>query len=209
MVDALDTLLLMGLTKEYDYARTHVKALDFTLLTGGASAYGSADGVTIPTFETCIRYLGGLLGAYDVSGGDEVMLERAKDLGDWMMGAFGTHSGLPQGRYRLGQNPKGDKGGRMVLSEAGSMTLEYTRLSLATGDPSYYSVVRLSRCHLLQGVRTCSHRFSARWTSSTRSSTMRQIDLASCCLNTSRQRYPARFPASTAFQRCATRTTSI
>lgn len=65
------------------------------------SSDGQADHVSIPTFETTIRYLGGLLSAYDLSG-DDLMLKRAKELGDWIMGSFGTTKGLPLGKYQLG-----------------------------------------------------------------------------------------------------------
>ena len=102
LVDSLDTLVIAGLHEEYALARTHVQALDFTQLSGSGSAYGRMDGITLPTFETNIRYLGGLLGAYDLTG-DSLMLDRAKELGDWMLGAFGTRSGLPMGRYGLGR----------------------------------------------------------------------------------------------------------
>lgn len=103
---------------------------------------GMSDGASIPTFETCIRYLGGFLAAYDLSG-DELMLKRGRELGDWLLGAFGTSSGLPLGRYKLGYNPEGKPAGRQVLAEAGSMLLEMTRLSQLTGDDRYFKAVRI------------------------------------------------------------------
>ena len=141
LVDALDTLLIMGLEREYNLARTHARALDFTLLMGTGSGYGAADGVTIPTFETCIRYLGGFVAAYDLSG-DELMLERGRELGDWMMGAFGTKHGLPMSRYQLGLNLRGQSSGRSVLAEVGTMSLEFGRLWQLTGNTDYWDVVQ-------------------------------------------------------------------
>ena len=96
---------------------------------------------TIPTFETTIRYLGGLLSAFDLSG-DPLMLERAIELGDWILPALGTEYGLAVGRYTLGSNPEGKNAGRQILSEVGSLTLEFTRLSMLCGDNVYYEAVR-------------------------------------------------------------------
>lgn len=89
IVDSLSTLLLLNLTDEYSLARTHVRQIDFSKIVGEKSVYGQLkDGRTVPVFETVIRYLGGLLSAYDLSGGDSLMLERAEDLAGWLMGAF-------------------------------------------------------------------------------------------------------------------------
>lgn len=90
IVDSLSTLLLLNLTEEYSLARTHVRQIDFSIILGDTSVYGGRlqDSRTVPVFETIIRYLGGLLSAYDLSGGDPLMLERAEDLAGWLMGAF-------------------------------------------------------------------------------------------------------------------------
>ena len=47
-----------------------------------------------PFFETVIRYLGGALSAYALSG-EPVLLARADDLGRMLLPAFNTTSGLP------------------------------------------------------------------------------------------------------------------
>ncbi|GAA5861315.1 hypothetical protein JCM3774_000206 [Rhodotorula dairenensis] len=92
---------------------------------------------TISWFETTIRYLGGLLSAYELSA-DPLMLERATELGDWLLPAFATEFGLPVNRYIIGSNPNGAHNGRQSLAEVGSMTLEMTRLSQLTGDEVYF-----------------------------------------------------------------------
>lgn len=69
------------------------------------------------------------------------MLIRGRELGDWILGAFGTSSGLPLGRYKLGFNPKGKPAGRQCLAEAGSLLLEMTRLSQITGENRYFEAV--------------------------------------------------------------------
>lgn len=95
---------------------------------------------TIPHFETTIRYLGGLISAYDLSG-DPLMLQRATELGDWLLPSLGTKFGLSINRYVLGSNPAGINVGRATLSEVGSLTMEFTKLSMITGNEIYYQAV--------------------------------------------------------------------
>jgi mannosyl-oligosaccharide alpha-1,2-mannosidase len=89
------------------------------------------------TFETGIRYLGGLVGAYDLSG-DEIVLERAKELGKVLGRGFDTTSGLLLPRFDAGSRSEWFHNGRVSLAEVGSMTLELTRLSQVTGDRWYF-----------------------------------------------------------------------
>ncbi|KAK0538717.1 hypothetical protein OC834_000309 [Tilletia horrida] len=140
-VDVLDTLLIMDLPQEYDYARQHTHDIDFHLVGGGRSAYGSADG-QIPVFETAIRYLGGLLSAYDLSG-DELMKHRAEELAQLIMPAFGTTSGVPVGRIRMQKQQSTHLfSGSPVLAEVGSLLLEFTRLWQVTGNRTYFDRVQ-------------------------------------------------------------------
>ena len=48
----------------------------------------------VPFFETIIRYLGGFLSAYHLSG-NPILLSRADDLARRLLPAFETPSGLP------------------------------------------------------------------------------------------------------------------
>lgn len=51
-------------------------------------------------FESTIRYLGGLLGAYDISEGKyPKLLEKADELGEFLFQAFNTANGLPVPYY--------------------------------------------------------------------------------------------------------------
>lgn len=91
LVDALDTLWIMDLREEFSIAVDEVKKIDFT----------TSLRPDIPMFETTIRYLGGLLGAYDVSGHKyTVLLEKAIELADVLMGAFDTPNRMPMLYYR-------------------------------------------------------------------------------------------------------------
>lgn len=58
LVDSLDTLWIMGMIPEFEEAVKAVDLIDFT----------TSEKSDIPMFETTIRYLGGLLAAYDISG---------------------------------------------------------------------------------------------------------------------------------------------
>lgn len=86
LVDALDTLIIMELDEEVQLALTAVKKIDFS----------TSMERTMSVFETTIRYLGGLLGAYDLSdGAHHVLLEKATQLGDMLYAAFDTPNRLP------------------------------------------------------------------------------------------------------------------
>jgi mannosyl-oligosaccharide alpha-1,2-mannosidase len=90
LVDALDTLWIMGLKDEFDEAAKAVDKIDFTTTT-------RAD---IPLFETTIRYMGGLLAAYDVSGKKySNLLVKAEELAEVLLSAFDTPNRMPETYY--------------------------------------------------------------------------------------------------------------
>lgn len=90
LVDTLDTLAIMGLDEEFEAAVKAVKGIDFT--TSAVSR--------LNVFETTIRYLGGLLSAYDVSKAKHrVLLDKAVELGDMLYAAFDTPNRMPVGRW--------------------------------------------------------------------------------------------------------------
>ena len=152
LVDSLDTLQIMGLDAEYREALARLERIDFA----------HTRSRSIPLFETVIRYLGGLLGAYDISGGkDTILLDKAKDLGDMLMGAFDTHNRMPLLRYDW--RPQAQRYGlraseNSCLAELGTLSLEFTRLAQLTGNHSYFDAVShtirtllMRRCN---GLRT-------------------------------------------------------
>jgi hypothetical protein len=71
IVDSLDTLLLAGLTEEYQQARHWV-----------ANHLVFPDNHNVQFFEVNIRILGGLLSAYYLSDGDDLYLHKAQQLAD-------------------------------------------------------------------------------------------------------------------------------
>jgi mannosyl-oligosaccharide alpha-1,2-mannosidase len=137
LVDSLDTLQIMGMDDEYREALEYVAQVDFA----------HTRSYNIPVFETVIRYLGGLIGAYDMSDGEDTMLlEKARDLGDMLMGAFDTPNRMPLLRYDW--RPQAGRQNRRAsedscLAEMGTLTLEFTRLAQLTGNHSYFDAVCL------------------------------------------------------------------
>ncbi|BEI89388.1 uncharacterized protein CcaverHIS019_0207500 [Cutaneotrichosporon cavernicola] len=159
IVDTLDTLLIMGFQEEYNLARPFVNQLNFHWVKGRDWSQGyispesekDANGENwmitrdktagMQVFETGIRYLGGLLGAFDLSG-DKIMLERAVDLANVLKKAFNTASGLPQGS----RMDPGQKGALQLFSvsiaEVGSMSLELIRLGHATKEREWFDLAQ-------------------------------------------------------------------
>ena len=97
-------------------------------------------------FETTIRYLGGFLSAYDLSGGKyPILLQKATEMGDMLYKAFDTPNRIPITRWdwqaaRDGASQQADESA--LVSEIGSLTLEFTRLSQITGEPKYFDAVQ-------------------------------------------------------------------
>jgi len=89
------------------------------------------------------RYLGSLISAYDLTH-DPLMRQRAVDLADWLLPAFATRSGLVTGQYALGHHPNGREAPMISLAEAGSLSLELTRLFQITRDKRYFEAVSRS-----------------------------------------------------------------
>ncbi|KVI05842.1 Glycoside hydrolase, family 47 [Cynara cardunculus var. scolymus] len=132
LIDSLDTLYIMGLHEQFQKAREWVvTSLDFN------KNYDAS------VFETTIRVVGGLLSAYDLSG-DNVFLEKAKDIADRLLPAWDTPSGIPYNIINLvngnAHNP-GWTGGDSILADSGTEQLEFIALSQRTGDPKYQQKV--------------------------------------------------------------------
>ncbi|EXJ84764.1 mannosyl-oligosaccharide alpha-1,2-mannosidase [Capronia epimyces CBS 606.96] len=136
LVDALDTLWLMGLKEEFEEAVEAVAGIDFDIPAQ----------LPINVFETTIRYLGGLLGAYDASDGKyPVLLHKAKEVGDMLYVAFDTPNHMPVLHWsKIGVEAAP---GQALIAELGSLSLEFTRLTQLTGDPKFYDAVqRITSC---------------------------------------------------------------
>jgi mannosyl-oligosaccharide alpha-1,2-mannosidase len=135
LVDSLDTLYIMGLDEDFEEAVRAVGNIDFT----------TAKRQDIQVFETTIRYLGGLLAAYDVSGGTKkILLDKAVELGEVLMGAFDTPNRMPVLYYNwkptFASQPH-RASARSNLAELGSLAMEFTHLAQLTKKAKYYDAV--------------------------------------------------------------------
>lgn len=130
VIDSIDTMLLMNLTDEYARARTWVEQhMDFDR------------DASFNTFETTIRVLGGLLTAYDLTGHDQLYLDKAVDLAERMLPVFNTPSGLPTSMVNLAKRegvPDKDNYGFVSTAEAATLQLEFRYLAQVTGNEVYW-----------------------------------------------------------------------
>lgn len=124
-VDALDTLIMLGLRDEADAAR---KLIDDRL---------SFDkDLVVKNFEITIRLLGGLISGYQLTG-DAKLLALADDLGTRLMPVFESPTGMPYMfiNLRTGQV----SGAKSNPAEIGTLFLEFGALAKLTGKPLYFN----------------------------------------------------------------------
>ena len=135
-VDALDTLLLLGLQDEADKARALIdERLSFNL------------DAPVKNFEVTIRLLGGLLSGYQRTG-DPKLLRLAEDLGTRLLPVFDSPTGMPYMYVNLKTGKT--SGAKSNPAEIGTLLLEFGTLGKLTGKPVFYgkaknAVVQLFR----------------------------------------------------------------
>ena len=131
IVDALDTLYIMGLTDEFKVAQEWVEQFNMN---------SEKD---ISVFEVNIRFVGGFLAAYFLSG-EKIFLNKAIEVAELLLPAFDTPTGIP---YAL-LNPRtkrvrnwGWASGSSILAEFGTFHLEFATLTRVTGDKRFLEKV--------------------------------------------------------------------
>jgi ER degradation enhancer, mannosidase alpha-like 2 len=123
-VDALDTMVLMGLGKEADQDRALIdNNLSF------------AKDIYVKNFEITIRMLGGLLSSYQLTG-DKRLLALAEDLGDRLLPVFDSPTGMPYVSVNLRTGAVRDS--ETNPAEVGTLILEFGTLSKQTAKPVYF-----------------------------------------------------------------------
>ncbi len=127
-MDAYDTFILMGLKEEAEQAQASMmNKFNFDLDND------------VQVFEVTIRLLGSLLSAYE-SEGNKQFLSLAEDLGQRLLPAFKTPTGMP---YRFVNLHTGNcRDSINNPAEIGTLTLEFGKLSEFTGDKTYYEVAK-------------------------------------------------------------------
>ncbi|CAH0493601.1 unnamed protein product [Peronospora farinosa] len=142
LIDTLDTLAVME------------DATEFRRAVGLVVANANYDLDTeVSVFETTIRVLGGLLSAhlfavntdlklFPEGGYDDALLRLAVDLAERLMPAFDTVTGIPYGTVNLKRGVLAGETPIASTAGAGSLSLEFTMLSVLTGDPKYAAASR-------------------------------------------------------------------
>jgi mannosidase alpha-like ER degradation enhancer 2 len=123
-VDALDTMILMGLNDEAAATQRYIlENLSFD------------KDIEVQNFEITIRLLGGLLTNYQLTN-DKRFLNLAEDLGNRLLPVFNSPTGMP---YRY-VNLKTGKTSKPISNpaETGTLLIEFGTLSKLTGKPIFY-----------------------------------------------------------------------
>ncbi|XP_024245220.1 mannosyl-oligosaccharide 1,2-alpha-mannosidase IB [Oncorhynchus tshawytscha] len=133
IVDALDSLYMMGLHDEFKDGQEWIEQnLDFSV------------NAEVSVFEVNIRFTGGLLAAYYLSG-QEVFKVKAVQLAEKLLPAFNTPTGIPWAMVNLksgvGRNWGWASAGSSILAEFGTLHMEFVHLTYLTGNPAYYQKV--------------------------------------------------------------------
>ncbi len=123
-VDALDTMLLMGLTDDANRTK------DFIV---GHLRFDKD--IEVKNFEITIRILGGLLSAHQMTG-DKRLLDLAEDLGTRLLPVFDSPTGMPYMFVNLKTGRT--SGAESNPAEIGTLILEFGTLAKLTGKPVYY-----------------------------------------------------------------------
>jgi mannosyl-oligosaccharide alpha-1,2-mannosidase len=126
----------MGMNDEFAEAVAALDNIDFSK--------PNAD--KVPVFEVVIRYLGGLLGAWDISEHRHpILLQKARELGEFLYKIFDTENGLPVPNYYWKQATSGKLPGedKVIIAQIASLSLEFIRLSQVTGDPKYAAAIQI------------------------------------------------------------------
>ena len=123
-VDALDTMILMGLKDEATSTRKYItRNLSFD------------KDFYVQNFEITIRLLGGLLSSYQLTG-DKRLLSLAEDLGNRLLPVFESPTGLPYRYVNLKTGKVRDA--KTNPAEAGTLLIEFGTLSKLTCRPVFY-----------------------------------------------------------------------
>src|SRR6218665_524593 len=107
-------------------------------------------------FETIIRFVGGFLTCYSLTG-DEIFLNKSLEVAEKMLPAFNTPTGIPLSLINpstgASENYNWASQRQSILSEIGTLHLELSYLSAVSGNPVYLEKVENIRKILDQAVK--------------------------------------------------------
>ncbi|KAI9458580.1 seven-hairpin glycosidase [Lactarius psammicola] len=128
IVDAMSTMYIMGLTDFFNEALNFTQYIDFTESRNRRHC------------QATIRYVGGLISAYELSGKQHSFLvDKAKQLADRLSLAWSKGNTVPFGFVAFNNNTVINQTSN--IAEAGTLTLEWSRLSKYTGNDTYRKLV--------------------------------------------------------------------
>ncbi|KAF9269688.1 glycoside hydrolase family 47 protein [Marasmius fiardii PR-910] len=128
IVDGMPTMFIMGLDDFFNEAVKFVNGIDFSK---------SQTPDTVSVFETTIRYVGGLLSAYELSGQQHpILVQKAQQVADKMAFAWASPGQkIPFGHIDFSTNQP--ERGTSNIAEAGTLDLEWSTLSKYTRNDTY------------------------------------------------------------------------
>lgn len=126
IVDAMDTLHLMGLHDEVKLGKEWIQ-----------SKFNLNIGTQLSAFEVNIRFVGGFLAMFTLTK-DKFYLNKAEEVATLLLPIFQSPTGIPYSLVnpasKQTQNYNWAAGGCSILAELGSLSLEFQYLSDATGN---------------------------------------------------------------------------
>jgi mannosidase alpha-like ER degradation enhancer 2 len=150
LIDALDTFAVMNDIKGFEDALTKVEKINFDM------------DINISVFETTIRVLGGLLSSHliakelvekkKIQYHDELLV-LAEDLGQRLLPAYDTPTGMPFGSINLKRGVQPDETTETCTATIGTCSIEFAWLSILTNNPIYEFTCRRA-IHSLWSHRT-------------------------------------------------------
>lgn len=137
IIDSLDTVYLADLKDFYQKSRQWIETQFNVNVDSEVSA-----------FEINIRLVGGFLAIYALTN-DKLYLDKAQLVADHLLPAFNTQTGIPYALVNLvnggSKNWNWAAGGCAILSELGTMHLEFQYLTQLTGKDVYLQKVEKIR----------------------------------------------------------------
>ena len=150
-IDSVSTAILLGKEDVVLQILRHIATVDFKIVKGGTR---------ISLFEVTIRQLGGMISAWDLLQGPyshmakhlelrQALYDQMVRLGDALSCAFNTSSGVPRD-WVDPASCETDSGGTTTMAGAGTLILEFARLSSITKNQKYVKLARRAEEYLLR-----------------------------------------------------------
>lgn len=149
-VDAVSTAIVMEIPDIVNEIINYIPTIDFSK---------SYQDESVSLFETTIRYLGGMLSAYDFLTGPlsdlaqnkssvDALLTQSQNLANFLSFGFETPSGVPSNNLFF-NNRSTDGSTTNGLATVGTLVLEWTHLADLTGNDTYAQLAQKGESYIL------------------------------------------------------------